>query len=225
MVWGRRVRNSSNTIQIDSTYKNLTFVQKGTSSFTGIEALLTFSGRTSPVLAVRATGTSRAMVISCAASGGTFTFRVIGTGSFTWYLFDIPPSATSIAAWAHVVRDPSTGAITFRSDLRVMKIVGGGSYFPSSGAAVVVNGLSSSRAYAVMSFGGTRGFAFSVPSGPDDPPQSNYSVVIGQMYFTATELRAENITGGTSGPYPGGAGLPPDYEYAAICYLLDVTNY
>lgn len=118
MTAGLQVHNSSGVLQIDETFKNLVFIQKGTlpAGSPGSPGTLTLSGRATPVLVLA--GSTPAIIWSVSSSGGTYTYTVYG-GTDTYYLFDVPP-APSLHGFGLQVFDAS-GNCAFDSNRKYMR--------------------------------------------------------------------------------------------------------
>jgi hypothetical protein len=221
MAWGHRVRNSAtNTIQIGEDYRNLSLISKGTATQSGSLIELTFTGRTAPLLALRAEGWDNACaVFRTTQSGDTFTYYIFAKGTVTWYLFDVPPS-TGLGFWGRIVRN-AMNQIVFRSDLRYLIFRGQHSALPVMGGPVSTT-LPTGRVYAVISYGGAGGFAFPVPG--TETPKVAYNWVMSIHHFDSNIMRSNSMITGTYGPVDEGMYVPPDYDIAAMCYAVDVTN-
>jgi hypothetical protein len=142
MTAGLQVIGPSSVLQIDETFRNLAFIQKGTVS--GNPATLVLSNRTTPVLALG--GDNLGAIWSVSVSGSTYTYTIYTSGTVTYYLFDVPPTPPLHGAGLQVFT--SAGLIAFDSEQRYMKpkgeivtsISGGGAVHPPSGAFVAVSG-------------------------------------------------------------------------------------
>lgn len=133
MALGFRTRNSGSTVQIDETYKNLALRASG--NFTPGTAWnnskwrlgsFTVTGN-SPVLAWRSA--TPAMLVSVTKSGSSTTYQFLiaaASGSIDWWLFDEPDYVAVATAPGLRVRNPSTGAVTFDSRMKYMRVIGSG---------------------------------------------------------------------------------------------------
>ena len=142
MSFGIKVINDYSTLQIDDTYKNLTYKFKGTvnTAIVGVVFSIVLDLAYSPVIALRPKGGTGCFVcqnaIKVTSLGGgvnRYTVWVIAAKQSSpvkdfdidYYVFGPPPSESEVALpqYGMVIRN-SSGEITYRSDQKYMSIVG-----------------------------------------------------------------------------------------------------
>lgn len=134
MPAGLQIFNSAGVLQIDETYVNYVLVASGNattnqsspnyswSSRAIYYVEITATGRTAPMLAIKADQGDEVAVINGSVSGGTWKWRVIGnfsSSNFDYYIFDVAPVATDTFGVAIYDADGDPVYHTSQKPLRV----------------------------------------------------------------------------------------------------------
>jgi hypothetical protein len=109
MPAGIQIFNDSGVLQIDETYINYVLISKGTattnqsspnyswSSRPVYYVEITATGRTAPMIALKASQGAEVFVVNGSVSSGTWKWRIVGGAnnvSFDYYIFDVAPVST-----------------------------------------------------------------------------------------------------------------------------------
>jgi hypothetical protein len=130
---GVRFRNGPNSIQVGSDYPNHALLATGTYSLNaGADSTINIVA-TAPILAV--TGTWPISVIQTTRSGNNWSFDIFcqsQPAAGKWYIFDVVQAASLKFPFGFgmIVRDPVTGATTYRSDLKYLRVQSVRSFVP-----------------------------------------------------------------------------------------------
>ena len=146
MAYGLQIKNAvTGSVQIDETYRNLAFKQKGTLTLSsspggspqagigtpgsnGVFAI-TASGAdfVNPVIVFYSPNTHIALIKRRLVNATTFHIQVVAYGSdapnktFQYFLFDVPPAPSGTGYGLRVM--DSAGNLTFDSNLKYMKVL------------------------------------------------------------------------------------------------------
>lgn len=123
MAYGLSVSNTSNSVQIDNTYRNLSLQQKTAYSLSaGGETTITQTNSVCPMLFFRPTS-GNVGVIYVDLTGSTFSWRIrAGSASSGYvYVFDQPNANTTSTYGLQVYND--AGTQIFNSDNKYLRVV------------------------------------------------------------------------------------------------------
>lgn len=218
MPIGLRVINSNGVVQIDETFVNYVFKQKGVvavDAYPGSPGTITITGNR-PIIALRSTGVYVA-VRQVAVSGSTYTYTLYGSGSGTveWYAFDWQPPVLPAAGLAVF---NAAGTLVFSSDYRPMRVV-------AAGAAASGNILAGANSSLAAPYTGTFAAILNTPRATAAsaalPSNSRLVYFEGLLVGSASAVTApaavgEAVTGTTGQVVMQGTG--------GTLFLVDVSN-
>jgi len=125
MTIGARFRNGPISVQVGSDYPNHALLATGTWNLAAnVDTTITVTAQ-QPILAV--TGTWPVSVLQTTRSGSTWSFDIFcqhQVGSGKWYIFDVVQAGSLRFSFNYglIIRNPDTGAVTYRSDLKYMRV-------------------------------------------------------------------------------------------------------
>ena len=226
MAAGIQVKGDHGVIQIDADYRNLVFISKHTFTTTtgGLIAdssygSISFTGRTTPVIAIRST---MATTVMAATIGSTSTFYIIAKGpvgqTFTVYLYDVPPPPSAHGVGLQVF--DASGNIAFDSNWKPM-VVSDAFSVPSS--FLTANGSSSwrtiptGRQWAIVHSANTIRGRAAAPGG-----MGSVTVIVRGVGFTYSgqtlSMEIYSLFQYSGAPDTDTLGIPGQY------LAIDVTN-
>jgi len=148
MAAGLRIYNDDGIVQIDSDYRNFSFISKGSATCnlaaggaaSGQFAAITVTGAEAPMVAINP-GDSIVCLWRVSVSGSTWTLCYYGAAgaTFDYWVFDYYQTPVTSPAGLKVFN--AAGDVVYHSDVAPMRIAG----FNASGG---VSGLPSGRSYA-----------------------------------------------------------------------------
>ena len=227
MAFGAVFHNDSGMVQIDDQRAVLSLMSCGTdvatvsmgSYGTTCYKVLTFTGRTAPLLAIGvdkpAMGDKGFQIVKTERSGSTWSFTVAvwhshnGDFAFRWYLFDLPWGTTP-SGWGMALWDAS-GRCTFSTD-----------YPPARVTATMVAG----RSYAAINGG-----PLAYQENFDWDSEEQQEIITWQLscYPLATYIGAGSMNGAIDGAVDWQAPTIPWLTAPNISagpqILFDVTGY
>jgi hypothetical protein len=126
MTIGAVFRNGPNTVQIGSDYANHALLTSGTFNLNANQDIPITVTATAPIIAF--TGNWPIAVLSTTKSGNTWTFNIYSASnpaSGKYYIFDVVQAGSLKFPFGMglIIRNPTTGAVTYRSDLKYLRVV------------------------------------------------------------------------------------------------------
>lgn len=227
MPVGIEIRNNAGFIQIDGTYRNLSFDRKGTLATSnvavdtsyGTVALTGLSG----FPAVMVQSAAGAFAIVTGFSGSSCNLTIVAKGpvgtSVTYYVFT-PPTVTP--SYGFEIRN-AAGQVVFTAAHKYMKVVGEISGSAStSGADTTTVTMPAGRTYAVLA--STRPAANRVINQSPSPPDLDYwSYTFIGLYKVNSNVVAITSANNAAAHFDNTA--PPEVSFAGKGFIVDVTGY
>jgi hypothetical protein len=180
---------------------------------------------TTPLVALRSTGTLYTTIVGVAKSGSTWTFRVLthgaGAQTFTYYVFDRPDASASASAGFGLEVYDDTGAVVWTASQKPLRLVFGNdlSNLASGPTYAHISSTLINQSWANTTEDGVVFF-------------TDWSIYAEMYVCTSTGVTQSTVTvgsgtkpGANNEPRPLGAGISGGGYQNTERFVVDVTNY